>query len=52
MRGGCGLVGDIMLGIVGAIVGGQVGGVFLGRDLMVTGFNLESVVVAFVGRSH
>jgi uncharacterized membrane protein YeaQ/YmgE (transglycosylase-associated protein family) len=52
MRGGCGLVGDIVLGIVGAIVGGQVGGVFLGRDLMVTGFNLESVVVAFVGRSH
>ena len=49
MRGGYGLVGDIVLGIVGAIVGGYVGGLILGRDLMVTGFNLESVVVAFLG---
>ena len=48
MRGGYGLVGDIVLGIVGAIVGGYVGGLLLGRDL-VTGFNLESVIVAFVG---
>jgi hypothetical protein len=29
--------------------GGYVGGLILGRDLMVTGFNLESVVVAFIG---
>ena len=49
MRGGYGLVGDIVLGIVGAVVGGYVGGLILGRDLMVTGFNLESVVVAFIG---
>ena len=49
MRGGYGLVGDIVLGIVGAIVGGYVGGLIFGRDLMVTGFNLESVVVAFLG---
>ena len=49
MRGGYGLVGDIVLGIVGAIVGGYVGGLILGRDLMVTGFNLDSVVVAFLG---
>jgi uncharacterized membrane protein YeaQ/YmgE (transglycosylase-associated protein family) len=49
MRGGYGFVGDIVLGIVGAIVGGYVGGLILGRDLMVTGFNLESVVVAFLG---
>jgi uncharacterized membrane protein YeaQ/YmgE (transglycosylase-associated protein family) len=43
------LVGDIVLVIVGAILGGYVGGLVLERDLMVTGFNLESVVVAFVG---
>ncbi len=49
MRGGYGLVGDIVLGIGGAILGGYVGGLVLERDLMVTGFNLESVVVAFVG---
>ena len=48
MRGGYGLVGDIVLGIVGAIVGGLLSGLILGRD-MVTGFNLESVLVAFLG---
>jgi uncharacterized membrane protein YeaQ/YmgE (transglycosylase-associated protein family) len=48
MRGGYGLVGDIVLGIVGAIVGGFLGGLILGRDA-VTGFNLESVLVAFLG---
>jgi uncharacterized membrane protein YeaQ/YmgE (transglycosylase-associated protein family) len=47
MRGGYGLVGDIVLGIVGAIVGGFLSGLILGRD-MVTGFNLESVLVAFL----
>jgi uncharacterized membrane protein YeaQ/YmgE (transglycosylase-associated protein family) len=45
MRGGYGLVGDVVLGIVGAIVGGFLSGLILGRD-MVTGFNLESVLVA------
>ncbi len=49
MRGGNGLVGDIVLGIGGAIVGGYVGGLVLGRDLMVTGFDLDSVLVAFLG---
>jgi uncharacterized membrane protein YeaQ/YmgE (transglycosylase-associated protein family) len=49
MHGGYGLVGDIILGIVGAIVGGYIGGLLLGRDLLVTGFNLESLVVAFLG---
>jgi uncharacterized membrane protein YeaQ/YmgE (transglycosylase-associated protein family) len=49
MRGGFGPVGELVLGVVGAVVGGYVGGLILGRDLMVTGFNLESVVVAFLG---
>ena len=40
-------MGDIVLGIVGAIVGGFLSGLILGR--MVTGFNLESVLVAFLG---
>jgi uncharacterized membrane protein YeaQ/YmgE (transglycosylase-associated protein family) len=48
MRGGYGLVGDVVLGIVGAIVGGFLSGLILGRD-MVTGFNLESVLVALLG---
>jgi uncharacterized membrane protein YeaQ/YmgE (transglycosylase-associated protein family) len=46
--GGYGLIGDIVLGIVGAIIGGFLTGVLLGRD-MVTGFNIESIVVAFIG---
>ena len=49
MRGSYGLVGDVVLGIVGAIVATYVGGLILGRDLMVAGFTLQSVVVAFVG---
>jgi uncharacterized membrane protein YeaQ/YmgE (transglycosylase-associated protein family) len=49
MRGGYGLIGDIVMGVLGAMVGGHVGGLILGRDLMVTGINLESIVVAFLG---
>ena len=49
MQGGYGLVGDLVLGVVGAIVAGYVGGLMLERDLLVTGFNLESVVIAFLG---
>jgi uncharacterized membrane protein YeaQ/YmgE (transglycosylase-associated protein family) len=46
--GGYGIVGDIVLGILGAIVGGWLTGVLLGRDLM-TGFNVESLIVAVLG---
>jgi len=49
MRGGYGLVGDIVLGMVGSIAAGYLGGSILGRDLMVTGFNVDSVVVAYLG---
>lgn len=45
--GGYGIVGDIVLGIVGALVGGFLSGRLLGVD--VTGFNVPSVVIAFVG---
>jgi uncharacterized membrane protein YeaQ/YmgE (transglycosylase-associated protein family) len=49
MRGsGYGIIGDIVLGILGAIVGGWLTGVLLGRDLM-TGFNIESLIVAVIG---
>ena len=46
--GGYGLVGDIILGVLGAIVGGWLTGVLLGVDLM-TGFNVQSLVVAVLG---
>jgi uncharacterized membrane protein YeaQ/YmgE (transglycosylase-associated protein family) len=46
--GGYGIIGDMVLGILGAIVGGWVTGVLLGRD-MVNGFSIESLVVAVIG---
>jgi len=45
--GGYGVVGDIVLGIIGAIVGGWLGANFLG--LGVSGINVESILVAAVG---
>jgi len=45
--GGYGIVGDIVLGIIGAVVGGFLTSTLLGVD--VTGFNVLSVVIAFIG---
>ena len=45
--GGYGLVGDIVLGIVGALVGGFLSSQLLGIDI--SGFNLTSILIAFVG---
>jgi uncharacterized membrane protein YeaQ/YmgE (transglycosylase-associated protein family) len=45
--GGYGLVGDIVLGIVGAIVGGFLASNLLGLD--VNGFNVMSILIAFLG---
>jgi uncharacterized membrane protein YeaQ/YmgE (transglycosylase-associated protein family) len=49
MRGSYGLLGDIVLGVVGAIVASYIGGLILGRDLIAAGFTLQTVVVALVG---
>jgi len=46
--GGYGIVGDIVLGILGALVGGWLTEVLLGQDLM-TGFNVVSLIVAVLG---
>jgi uncharacterized membrane protein YeaQ/YmgE (transglycosylase-associated protein family) len=46
--GGYGIIGDIVLGIVGALIGGWLTGVLLGRD-MVSGFNIETLIVAVIG---
>lgn len=46
-RGGEGFLRDILLGIVGGIIGGAIFHVF-GYSGM-TGFNLWSILVAFVG---
>ena len=45
--GGYGIIGDIILGIIGALVGGFLSSVLLGVD--VTGFNVTSLVIAVLG---
>ena len=45
--GGYGVVGDIVLGIIGAVVGGFLSSTLLGLDI--NGFNLMSILIAFVG---
>jgi uncharacterized membrane protein YeaQ/YmgE (transglycosylase-associated protein family) len=46
--GGYGILGDIILGILGALIGGWITAAVLGRD-MVSGFNLESIIVSVIG---
>jgi uncharacterized membrane protein YeaQ/YmgE (transglycosylase-associated protein family) len=48
MGGKEGVIGTILLGIVGAIVGGWLAGTVL-KVADVTGFNIESIVVAVIG---
>ena len=45
--GGYGVIGDIIVGILGALIGGFLSSRLLGVD--VTGFNLPSILIAFVG---
>lgn len=45
--GGYGVVGDIVVGILGALIGGFITGPLFGVD--VTGFNVTSLIVAIVG---
>ena len=47
--GGMGIVGDIIVGIVGALIGGFVLSLLLPGAFGLTGFNVTSLVVAFVG---
>ena len=44
---GYGVVGDIVLGILGALVGGAITTTLMGVDI--TGFNLTSLLVAVLG---
>ncbi len=50
MKGrGYGIVGDMLLGIVGAIVGGFLAGTLFGVPDPVSGVNVTTLVVAFLG---
>jgi uncharacterized membrane protein YeaQ/YmgE (transglycosylase-associated protein family) len=44
-----GLVGDIIVGIIGAFLGGFILSLILPGDYGFSGFNLGSLVVAFIG---
>jgi len=46
---GLGVIGDIIVGIVGALIGGFVLSLLLPGTFGFTGFNLGSLVVAFIG---
>jgi uncharacterized membrane protein YeaQ/YmgE (transglycosylase-associated protein family) len=45
--GGYGIIGDIIVGIVGALIGGFVFSLFGAGG--VTGLNIGSIIVAFIG---
>jgi uncharacterized membrane protein YeaQ/YmgE (transglycosylase-associated protein family) len=46
--GGYGVIGDIVLGILGAFVGGWLWSLLMHEDIMV-GFNLPSLLIAVLG---
>ncbi len=47
--GGYGIVGDIIIGIIGALLGGFLAATVFGIQDAVSGLNVTSVVVAFIG---
>jgi uncharacterized membrane protein YeaQ/YmgE (transglycosylase-associated protein family) len=47
--GGYGLIGDIIVGIVGALIGGFLAATFLKMPNAVNGINITSILVAFIG---
>lgn len=47
--GGYGIIGDIVVGIVGGLIGGFVASALFGIPDPVSGINILSIVVAFIG---
>lgn len=47
--GGSGLIGDIILGAVGAVIGGFLAANLLNMPDAVNGINVTSIIVAFAG---
>jgi uncharacterized membrane protein YeaQ/YmgE (transglycosylase-associated protein family) len=47
--GGMGVLADIIVGIVGAILGGLLLSLLLPGSFSFTGFNIGSLIVAFIG---
>ncbi|MGC9335842.1 MAG: GlsB/YeaQ/YmgE family stress response membrane protein [Anaerolineae bacterium] len=50
MKGsGFGLIGNVIIGIVGALVGGWLAGALFKVPNAISGFNLPTLIVAFLG---
>ncbi len=50
MKGrGFGLLGNIIIGVIGALVGGWLAGTLLNISNAISGFNLQTILVAFLG---
>ena len=47
--GGFGVIGDIVVGILGALIGGFLASAVFGQGDLVNGINLVSILVAFIG---
>ncbi len=46
---GFGLIGDVILGVVGALLGGFLASSLFGVADPISGFNLTTIIVAFIG---
>ena len=47
--GGFGLIGDIIIGIIGGVLGGFIASYFFNVGDPMSGINLPSIVIAFLG---
>jgi uncharacterized membrane protein YeaQ/YmgE (transglycosylase-associated protein family) len=47
--GGYGLIGDIVVGVVGALIGGWLATTLLKMPNPVNGINIGTIIVAFIG---
>jgi len=46
---GYGCMGDVIVGVIGGLIGGWIASYFFHMGDMMTGINLASILVAFVG---
>ena len=47
--GGFGCVGDVIVGVIGGLLGGWIASSFFHMGNPMSGINIESIVVAFIG---
>ena len=47
--GGFGCIGDIIVGVIGGLLGGWLASTFFHMGDPMSGINIESIVVAFIG---